>query len=90
MWAQLRLWVAAAGAAVFAVLAGLLHLRTTQRDRARAEAGRERERAQASEAATAQRRRADDASNAAKTKGDHDVKEAVDRARSGVRDHFEQ
>lgn len=86
-----RIWkyLAAAGAGIAAGLWFLLQLTQRQRDRARLQAERQKRRAATAEQRIDQRRQADQASRQAKEEGDANVQEAIDRARTGRRDHFE-
>ena len=65
-----------------------LHLRKS-RERAREARDREAQRADSAEHVVDSRKRADDANEKAKENGDAEVQDAVDRARTGRRDHFE-
>ncbi len=90
MFSQIKAWIAAAVAGVIGVLAALLKITQIQRDNARREAEIAKQQAETLEARIKQRQAAEEASAKAKAEGDKLVQEAVERARSGRRDHFER
>lgn len=85
---NLKRWLSAAFAAIVAGLLLALKIISGQRDKAREQAKRDSERADTAEKRIENRKQAYDASDQAKAEGDRRVKEAVDRARAGNRDHF--
>lgn len=89
MFSRLWKWLAAAGGAVITVLIIALNWTRRQRDKAEEHADRQKERADTAETRIKQRDRVRQADKDAKRKGEQDVEKAVDRARSGRRDHFE-
>lgn len=86
-----RLWqiVAGAAAGLTAILYGMLKWTQHQRAKAEAKAAAQTQRANTAEERIDQRTRADDASRTAKEEGDKHVEQALERARTGRRDHFE-
>ena len=86
-----KVWkgLAALGGGAVVLLLGVLNFVRRQRDTARDRAYAAELEAKAERERTEQRRKADTASAEAKKQGDEDVKQAVDGARAGRRDHFE-
>lgn len=89
IFGRLKVWALAAVGILAGVLYALLGITKRQRDKAREESERQERRAETAEARNQQRQQADKASQTAKEEGDKRVQEAVDRARTGRRDHFE-
>lgn len=82
-------WLSIAMGLLVTLLTALLRLTAHQKKAAYERAAHQERRADTAEARIKQRQRADEASQTAKQEGDRRVEEAVDRARTGRRDHFE-
>lgn len=86
---ELVTWAIGLMTLLVATLGGLLARSNSKRNEEAYRASREKRRADAAESRIQHYRAAEEASRQAKQEGDHRVQEAVDRARSGRRDHFE-
>lgn len=89
MLSKLWQWLAAMLGVIAAYALVLLKVRERQLDDARDDAKESEQRADTAETRIEQRDKANEANAQAKEEGDRHVQEAVDRARSGSRDHFE-
>lgn len=89
MFSGIKAWLYGAVGLVIAGLVAALKIVGLQRDNAKRKAEAEATRADTAEKRIEQRQKADTASSAAKEEGEKNVQEAVDRARTGKRDHFE-
>lgn len=89
MFSGIKAWLYGAVGLLIAALVAALKIVGLQRDNAKRKAEAEATRADTAEKRIEQRQKADTASSTAKEEGEKNVQEAVDRARTGKRDHFE-
>lgn len=90
MFSGIKTWLYGAVGLVIAGLVAALKIVGLQRDNAKRKSEAEATRADTAEKRIEQRHKADTASSTAKEEGEKNVQEAVDRARTGKRDHFEK